>query len=269
MHVATIEQARDLVTWWPEVADRLVDAFWPGPLTLVLPRAETIDDVVTAGLDTVGIRMPSHPVAKLLIELAAVPVAAPSANRYTAVSPTRAGHVVAGLGDRVKLVVDGGRTTVGLESTVVRIETDGTVTLLRPGMVTAEELEEVVGSPVRRATAAVDDSEVRPSPGQSVRHYSPRAKVIVAARESLAEHADEAAMAVVFEGQRESLLKDYGAVVELPNDPREWARRLYDLFWQADREGHEVLVVEEPPDDPSWEAIRDRLRRARNAGASR
>lgn len=262
VHVASVDRARDLVTGWPDAAERLSEAFWPGPLTLVLPRADAIGDVVTAGLDTVGIRMPSHPVAKMLIELAGVPVAAPSANRYTAVSPTRAAHVVAGLGDRVKLVVDGGQTTVGLESTVVRIESDGTVTLLRSGMVSVEELEDVVKTPVRRATAAVDDGETRPSPGQSVRHYSPRATVVVAPPGALAGHAGEAVMAVVFEGDGAPLHSEFGAVVELPDDPREWARRLYELFWQADRDGYDVLVVEEPPDEPSWEAVRDRIRRA-------
>ncbi len=145
VHVATAAEARELVLDWPARAQRLSTRFWPGPLTLVLPKVEAIPDEVTAGLPSVAVRVPSHPVALALLREARIPVAAPSANRSTEVSPTTADHVLRGLEGRVDLVLDGGATNVGIESTVVDL-TGTTPRLLRPGMITLAQLEEVIGT---------------------------------------------------------------------------------------------------------------------------
>src|ERR1700722_9230468 len=142
VHASSIEMARSLVTDLPREAEELAQRWWPGPLTLVLPKAAQIPDIVTAGLGTVGVRIPAHPLALELIEAGGLPLAAPSANRFGGLSPTTAGHVRAAFGDLVP-VLDGGPTRVGIESTVVSI-TDGKITLLRPGMITLGEIEQAV-----------------------------------------------------------------------------------------------------------------------------
>src|ERR1700722_9380556 len=144
VHVSSTEMARGLVREWPEHAEQLARIFWPGPLTLVLPKQPHVPDRLTAGLDTVGVRMPANPMAQELIDEAGVPIAAPSAKLFTEPSPTTAQHVRDGLGDRVALVLDGGRTTVGIESTVLSLTASGAV-LLRPGMVTRRQIEEAIG----------------------------------------------------------------------------------------------------------------------------
>src|SRR5258706_931692 len=147
VHVDSIEMARGLVRDWPENAEKLARKFWPGPLTLVLPKQPHVPDRLTAGLDTVGIRVPSNAIALALIREAGVPIAAPSANRFAELSPTTAEHVRESLGDRVAMVLDGGRTTVGIESTVLSLASPGAI-LLRPGMVSQAEIEAIIG-PVR------------------------------------------------------------------------------------------------------------------------
>jgi L-threonylcarbamoyladenylate synthase len=162
-----------------ERADVLLRRFWPGPLTLVLPRGHKIPDLVTSGLGTVAIRMPSHPVAQALLREAALPLAAPSANRFGRISPTTAAHVVEELGERVGIVLDGGACTVGVESTVVAIAPDGSLTLLRPGGVPAEAIESVASVRLGKASALVAGTAA-PSPGMSEVHYAPRTPLFMA-----------------------------------------------------------------------------------------
>ena len=156
-----------------ERADVLLRRFWPGPLTLVLPRGEKVPDLVTSGLPTVAIRMPSHPVAQALLAEAGIPIAAPSANRFGRISPTTAAHVVEELGDRVGIVLDGGPCAVGVESTVISIDSDGALTLLRPGGTPVETIEEVASARLRRAVDSREGAPA-PSPGMSASHYAPR-----------------------------------------------------------------------------------------------
>src|SRR5271165_6982028 len=170
VHVSSIEMARGLVREWPERAERLARKFWPGPLTLVLPKQLHVPDRLTAGLDTVGVRMPANAIAQALIREAGVPIAAPSANLFTQLSPTTAQHVRDSLGDRVAMVLDGGRTTVGIESTVLSIAGSG-ATLLRPGMVTQQEIEAVIG-PIEALGPVANGAHA--SPGLHRRHYSPK-----------------------------------------------------------------------------------------------
>lgn len=244
VHVASTAMAREIAEW-PEPAEELAARFWPGPLTLVLPKKSVIPDIVTAGLQTVGVRMPDHPLALELIREAGVPIAAPSANRFTGISPTTAQHVRMAFGDLVP-VLDGGATRVGIESTVVAIE-NGKLKLLRPGMISLGELEQ------QRA-----GSGAHAAPGMHARHYSPRTPVL------LVQHPRELpdrAGAYLFR-------KKSGIVsrcIRMPAKPEEYAARLYAALHELDQESWPWIGVEMPPDTREWAAIRDRLLRARGS----
>ncbi len=168
VHVANVAMARDVAAVWPDAAEKLAAAFWPGPLTVVVPKKSIVPDLVTAGLPSVGIRVPRHPVALQLIEAAGVPLAAPSANRFTEVSPTTAAHVRAAFPDL--MVIDGGACSVGIESTVISFAGERPK-ILRPGMVSRADIEAVIGP--------VDVGGGAESPGQHVKHYSPRTPVLL------------------------------------------------------------------------------------------
>ncbi|MCX7605334.1 MAG: L-threonylcarbamoyladenylate synthase [Bryobacteraceae bacterium] len=243
VHVCSLEMARALAAAWPEKAAALAGRFWPGPLTLVLPRQPAIPDNVTAGLPTAGLRMPAHPLALALIETSGCPIAAPSANRFTELSPTTAEHVRKSLGDAVDLILDGGSTPVGIESTVLSLAQDPPL-LLRPGMITREEIEEVIG-PVEARTAA--GGGAHPSPGMHPRHYSPRTPLYLVRG------------GVLPAGGRGIYLR-HGET--MPATPRDYAAALYATLHRCDEQGYDWIAVEEPPDLPEWAAVRDRLRRA-------
>jgi len=239
VHVSSIEMARSLAREWPERADQLARIFWPGPLTLVLPKRPHVPDRVTAGLDTVGVRMPAHPIALALIREAGVPIAAPSANPFGELSPTSAQHVREALGDRVAMVLDGGRTTVGIESTVLSLAGPEAI-LLRPGMVTRQDIEAVIG-PVKVLGPVLEGPHA--SPGLHRRHYSPRTPLIL-----------------IESGQVPTTGR--GIRIEMPSDPREYAAVLYERLHEADAQGFDWIAIEQPPRTEEWSAIRDRLVRA-------
>lgn len=256
VHVAGREQALQVVAEWPEAARRLAERFWPGPLTLVLPRALGVPDAVTAGGPTVGVRVPAHPVALALLHQAGVPVAAPSANRSGQLSPTRAEHVMEGLGDWIDAIVDGGPTTGGIESTVLGLV--GTPRLLRPGLVSVADIEAVIGPIEQRPVQAKGPL---PSPGLLERHYAPRTPL------SVSEDAVELCRRLLAEGVAVGLLTHAeaaeGVVVErLPAEPVGYAAGLYDALHRLDRMGLGRIVVTAVPDGEAWLAVRDRLRRA-------
>ncbi len=175
VHVSSVAMARSVVADWPDMAELLARRFWPGPLTLVLPKQAVVPALVTAGLNTVGVRMPAHPVALALIEAAQVPVAAPSANRFSQISPTTAQHVRDGLGEAIDYVLDGGPCPVGIESTVLSLVGSVPV-LLRPGGVSRSQLEAVIGK-IEQSDAVINKSH--PSPGMHPRHYSPQTKLLL------------------------------------------------------------------------------------------
>jgi len=239
VHVADEPMARAITAEWPDLARKLTARYWPGPLTLVIRKAAIVPDVVTAGLDTVGVRMPSHPVALELIRRSGVPIAGPSANLFSEISPTTAEHVRQSLGDRVSLILDAGPTEVGIESTVVSLHRDPPI-LLRPGMITLSELEEASGVTWGRE---LDLPHVPESPGMHPRHYAPRTRFYVLKED----------------GPRPP---GKGRVIEMPSDPREYATRLYSEMRAADTEGWEWLAMVRPPETPEWDGIRDRLTRA-------
>jgi L-threonylcarbamoyladenylate synthase len=265
VHIADLGDVARVVSNFPPLARRLAEAFWPGPLTLILGRKNTVSEAVSAGLETVAVRMPAHPVARALIRLAGVPVAAPSANRYTEVSPTTAAHVLAGLGDAIEFVVDGGPTQVGLESTVLSL-VDGRPEILRPGMITRAQIAEIAPEVVYAGTAPVDEALSRPSPGLARKHYSPRAtlKIVAEPSEALRTLGDQPDTAFVLldAPSKASERKIAGPVEVLGREPAAYAQGLYRVLHDLDRRGCTTIIVERPPDGEAWRAIHDRLGRA-------
>jgi len=265
VHVASLEMAKRCVADWPVLADRLAAAFWPGPLTLVLPRGKEIPGIVTAGGATVGIRWPSHPLIQAVIQECGFPLAAPSANPANRLSPTMAEHVRKHLGGKIRLIIDGGRAQVGIESTVLDISTSPP-RVLRPGLVHEQALLAVTR---KLATGAGPNPEILRSPGLLPRHYSPQAKLeIWAWRDEEDLRARRARSGV--RGSRVHLVAHtripagagLGRVSVIPREAAAFARALYAELHEGDAAGAELIVVEAPPEGPEWRAIADRLRRA-------
>jgi L-threonylcarbamoyladenylate synthase len=264
VHVASIAMAKSLVAHWPELADRLAERFWPGPLTLVLekqlqvqPEKYLIPAIATAGSATVAVRMPAHPIALALIGAAGVPLAAPSANRFTQLSPATADHVRRGLGDDVDFVLDGGRCQVGIESTVLSL-TESRPTLLRPGAVSRTELEAIVG-PI--ASAPKVQSGAHPSPGMHRRHYSPSTTLYLASNGKLPEKGKG-----IYLQHRHPPSRAGVAIHQMPHSAADYAAAFYHALHQADAGNYDWIAVDVPPGTPEWEAIQDRLERARSHG---
>jgi len=251
VHVDSVEMARGLVRDWPVEAEVLARRFWPGPMTLVLPKKPHVPDLLTAGLDSVGIRMPDNAIALALIREARVPIAAPSANRFTELSPTTAEHVRESLGDRVAMVLDGGRTTVGIESTVLSLAGHKAL-LLRPGMLTKAEIEEVIGE---IEVAGVPVAGSHPSPGMHRRHYSPRTQLVLVDDGRLPSRGRGAYLWI-------AKTADAACAIRMPEGARAYAAVLYETLHQADAQGLDWIAVEKPPLGPEWAAIHDRLQRA-------
>jgi L-threonylcarbamoyladenylate synthase len=238
-----------------ETARRLAEAFWPGPLSLVLKRRTTsgIADLVNAGLDTIALRAPAHPVAQDLLAQARLPVAAPSANRSGRVSPTTAAHVEAELGERPAVILDGGPCPLGIESTVVSV-VDGAPSLLRPGAVPREAIELVLGAPL---TTARDDQR-RASPGQLAIHYAPSTPLRLNAADVLPSEALLAFGSDVLQGALITINLSEGGNLE------EAATKLFAALRELDQSGAETIAVMPIPAHGLGEAINDRLQRAAN-----
>ena len=236
VHVDSIEMARTLASEWSDAADLLARRYWPGPLSLVVPKRPIVPDIVTAGLPTVGLRMPAHALALELIRAARVPIAAPSANRFTELSPTAAAHIPEALAD---FTLDGGPSRVGIESTVLSLV--GAPTLLRPGAVSITELELLIG-PILQGAAPVGGAHA--APGMHARHYRPATPLYLDTVER------EGKGIVLRMGQ------------EMPADPQAYAAVLYETLHRLDTLSLDWIAVEPPPDTPEWAGILDRLRRA-------
>ena len=262
VHVADATALDEVAVRVTDRAREVVASFWPGPLTLVLDRAAAVPLITTGGLDTVAVRVPAHPVAQGLIRAAGRPLAAPSANRSGRPSPTRAPHVLEDLGGRIELILDGGSTSVGLESTVLDMTTEPPA-LLRPGGVTLEQLEAHLGR-VRLATG--DDEAAGRSPGLRFRHYAPRAKVVLieagAGEEAVASWLD-GGKSVALMAQRSVGLDRPGLRVRLmPVDLEAYARELFEALRDLDATGVDAIFVEGIAEVGLGRAIMDRLRRA-------
>jgi L-threonylcarbamoyladenylate synthase len=247
VHIAHASKLDAMACDVPDVARVLADAFWPGPLTLVVPRRpEAVADAATGGRDTVGLRAPAHPVARALLEAFGGGIAAPSANRYGKVSPTTAAHVRDDLGDDVDMILDGGPCDIGVESTIVDV-TGAQPVVLRIGGIADAQLAAIVGAPLAHAT----DGQVAAS-GTKASHYAPNARVDVVPREHVAAH--------VAQLEQQNLRP---AVIDAPNDPATYAHVLYARLREADRPDVDVIVAPAPCDDGGiGAAVLDRLRRA-------
>ncbi len=231
VHVANFAMVQQLVREWSPVATLLAAKFWPGPLTIVVPKSARVSDLITAGLPSVALRMPSHPVALAVIEAAGVPLVAPSANRFTQLSPTTAAHVRGGLGDAVDFILDGGPCAIGIESTVISLA-GVTPRILRPGMISRTAIESVIG-PVEVGAGAE-------SPGQHPKHYSPRTRVVIG----------------------DSPSSGRGVRLDFSNMPSEagaYAEKLYSVLHELDSQGYDWIAIEMPiprrsAQDAEWAA---------------
>ena len=259
LHVDGEAMARSLASTWPAAASRLADAFWPGPLTMIVPRAPHVPDAVTGGLDTVGLRMPVHPVALALIRAVGEPLAAPSANAHMHISPTAASHVVRSLGDRVDLVLDAGPSAHGIESTVVDLV--GAPRVLRAGALGLDALRavlpEVTYDP---ASLVAAEGASRASPGLASRHYAPRTHVVLTSSVAAAVAAQRGRIGAVTWSHPPPAGLAFAA--KLPAEPDAYAAALFATLHDADAAGLDSLVVEHVPDRAAWWAVRDRLARA-------
>ena len=244
VHIHEVEMLEVLTSEVPEEALRLAERFWPGPLTLVLPKSENISKRVTGGLDTVAVRMPAHPVALSLIKRADRPIAAPSANPFMGLSPTRVEHLDPKLVKAVDLVLDGGPSRIGLESTVVDC-TAGHVQILRPGGISRGAIEAALGTRLLSPPTTGHRS-----PGMYARHYAPRATVKLV--ESLAANQPGLTLETPQTPRQ----------IKMPNDPRAYSATLYDALHRLDRLRVKTIYVQQPPAEPEWEAVLDRLTKA-------
>lgn len=264
VHVADSAMARRCVEHWPALADRLEKAFWPGPLTLVLRKADGVPDIVTAGGPTVGIRWPSHPIMQAVIRACGFPLAAPSANLSNQVSPTNAAHVYKHLKGRIPLILDGGQSNVGIESTVLDV-TGNPPRVLRPGMIHSSALLALTGS--LQAGAETEEGALK-SPGMLAKHYSPRAPLLVRkwndeeTLRQLIQKAGSPGKIAVLAHTAIPGATDIFRVAVLPRDARAYARALYAELHQCDDSAVDLILVEELPEGAEWKAIHDRLRRA-------
>jgi L-threonylcarbamoyladenylate synthase len=244
----------------PETALRLGERFWPGPLTIVMPRAANVHDVVTGGQDTIAVRVPSHPMAQQLLTAFGGGIAAPSANRYGCLSPTRPDHVRDELGDAVRIILDGGECQIGLESTIVSCE-GPTVRMLRPGAVTATQLREVVGD-----LLLGPDAQSPRVPGSTPSHYAPSTPMAIVP----AGEIDSQAAALSQGGRRIAVLAQrlplkahkYVTWINAGRRPEQYAQDLYANLRTLDKAGCQQILVQDVPHDERWDAVRDRLLRA-------
>lgn len=258
LHVADVAGARVLVSEWPEMARLLAERYWPGPLALVLPASALVPSIVRAGGPSVALRCPAHPVALALIRAVGRPLAAPSANRSQQLSPSLAQHVVSSLGESVDLVLDGGATEAGLESTILDLS-GPRPRILRPGPIAPAELARIVGD-LDLWAGAVGAGQRQDAPGMAERHYSPRARLELVDR-GKGLSATSGTVAYVGFGTLPALPTGVRGIL-LPLEAEAVGARLYALLHELDDAGFARIVMERPPEGEAWLAVRDRLQRA-------
>jgi len=271
VHIGDMRQVNDWAAVFPDTAVKLAQAFWPGALTLVLPAKNNVSQVVRGNEPTIALRVPNHPVALALLKLSGLSVAAPSANLFTQLSPTTAEHVEAGLGAAIP-VLDGGACQVGIESTIVSVSADGQWQLLRPGMISEDDIARVTGSTQYTKLAGADSTltqtpalNVPKAPGQHALHYSPRTPLLlfkdkaalIRECETMLQAGLQCAALLIGAGDKPNC-----TVIQLQNQPARVAEQLYSALHTLDALKVDRLLVELPPDTPLWAAVLDRLTRA-------
>jgi len=265
LHVADVEAVKCLVRDWPEIAQKLADKFWPGPLTIILPASRLVPDIVRAGNPTVALRSPNHPIALKLLCAFNGPLAAPSANKTTEISPTKPEHVLNNMRGRIDMILDGGRTSSGIESTIINLA-EQPPRLLRPGPISPTELEAVVGA-MTRFDGAVSTNSVQAAPGMSHRHYAPKARLtiheaaeLIGVQSAIQQNTGQKAVVVVLGDDLE--LPSNCDHRRLPVDPQGVSARLYAILHDLDSQGYQRILFQEPPQTDEWLAVKDRLTRA-------
>ncbi len=257
LHVGNIANAKKLVLDFPEKAKALAEAFWPGPLTLVLKKASIVPDIVSAGLDSIGIRIPNHPLSIELLGLLDFPLAAPSANPSGYVSPTTAEHVLQQLGDKVAYILDGGKCEVGIESTIIKIEQDE-ATVLRLGGIELEKIREVIGE-----VKLAGKSSAIQAPGMMSSHYAPEKKIILGnISENLKKYPLDKIGILSFKTSFENIPSERQFILSPSEDLKEAARNLFSYLRKLDESDVEIILTEQVPEEGLGKAINDRLRRA-------
>lgn len=256
VHLADIEQLTDWAINIPNTAYQLAQHFWPGPLTLILAKHPSVLDSVTGGQNSIGIRLPQHPLAQALLRAFGEGIAAPSANQFTHISPTTAQAVYEELGDQVDLILDGGPSTVGLESTIIDL-TQSKPRLLRPGMINIATLETVLGEAILVGNQATN---IR-APGMHHLHYAPRTKTQLITTADAINAKLPAKTILVIYSEILAARKDI-SLVQLPTNPKEYAQHLYSTLRALDKQRYDQILIEIPPQIPEWHAILDRLARA-------
>ena len=257
VHISDASQVTEWAAEFSPIAQKLAAAFWPGPFTLVLKAKDSVSNIVRAGQPTVALRVPAHPLALQLLKESGLALAAPSANKFTQLSPTTAMHVTAGLGENIA-VLDGGACEIGIESTIVSVTNNAQSEdwqILRQGMITEADIERVAGK------AATTFSQPIKAPGQHALHYSPRTQLrLFASRAALIAHANSNCAALLIgEGAQPNC-----PVFKLDKNAADVARKLYDTLHKMDALSADMLLIEAPPTAPEWLAILDRLTRAAN-----
>jgi L-threonylcarbamoyladenylate synthase len=258
VHVAGIEQAKDLVEEWPSWAQRLAEKFWPGPLTLLLKKKSVISDLVTSGLPRVGIRVPQHPLSLALLQQLDFPLAAPSANPFGYISPTTAEHVMKQLSGKIPYILDGGNCSIGLESTIVGEDESGALVLYRPGGLSQQVLEEVCGCKL-----LIRQSSSRPeAPGLLLQHYAPRKKLLLY-DESVAMQQGKEAGGIFFSEKKPGIPEENQLILSPTGDTREAASHLFAFLRAMDeRSDLKIIFTAFVPETGLGYAINDRLSRA-------
>lgn len=262
IHFHSLHQIKEWLTL-PPLAEKLGNKFWPGPLTLIIRSSEKICSTARAGLNTVAIRIPSHPIALELLRQTNLPLAAPSANRSGHISPTQVEHVKRSLGSKVKIILDGGACEVGLESTVLDLTTNPP-RILRPGKISREEIEKEIGN-VELADHKVSENKPLASPGLLFKHYSPDAKVVLftsSELESYLQPQEVGTIGILFHSSDLKIPNsDAIKAIELSNDPKQYAQQLYAALHELESLGCKLIIVENIPQNPQWKAIENRLSR--------
>ena len=259
VHIPNVDYLETIVEWVPEKAKLLAEAFWPGPITLVLKKKNTIPDLITAGKDTVAVRIPNHPTTLELLSQLDFPLAAPSANPFNRISPTKAEHVEDYFKNQIKMVLDGGPCKSGIESTIIGFENDEPI-IYRLGSTSIEDLEAIVGE-----IEVKNKKEVAPdAPGMLERHYAPTTKTILTdnLQKTIEEHQNKRIGILIFNDILNDDIIDFKIVLSEEKNLQEAASKLYDALHQLDKQNIDIIIAERLPDYGLGKSINDRLERA-------